>query len=97
MLQEENESILEKVKILSPAWFLSIYLRSGFVLRLSFFFQQLRLEDEKCKEAEARVRELEKQVIGNKDKRVRIYLKILFSPLRQTLGDFFGRRRIFGS
>lgn len=40
MLQEENESILEK----------------------------LRLEDERCKEAEARVRELEKQVIGSTDK-----------------------------
>ena len=68
MLQEENESMLEKVQ----------YFLLGFSQQSKFIFLfhlaivnyilefdiQLRLEEERYKEAEARVKELEKQVIA---------------------------------
>ena len=63
MLQEENESVLEKVMantiIIMQCTNLFKTGLSKFILNLE---QQLRRAEEKCEEAEARAKELEKQV-----------------------------------
>jgi hypothetical protein len=62
MLQEENESVLEKVKqqmiLYNNA---SIGFMQGFNKKFLILIQ-LRLAEERCEEAEARAKELEKQV-----------------------------------
>lgn len=68
MLQEENENILDKVYGLPPTEKEKNRKKSILVIISHYLFHldfsvQLRLEEERCKDAEARVRELEKQVI----------------------------------
>lgn len=64
MLQEENESVLEKVKLQA----LVCSVMKPLVLcgnSINLFLNldwQLRLAEERCEEAEARAKELEKQV-----------------------------------
>lgn len=60
MLQEENESILEKVCFSKSEEILSCFL--WHCATLFNFVIQLRLAEERREEAEARARELEKQV-----------------------------------
>ena len=65
MLQEENESVVEKVKQQITLIF-NIHVSIGFMWGFSKLFLnldwQLRLAEERCEEAEARAKELEKQV-----------------------------------
>lgn len=75
MLQEENENLLDKVHNYSASHPLSLgflfhqktsvylCLTAICIVTIPKFIVQLRLEEERCKEVEARVRELEKQVL----------------------------------
>jgi hypothetical protein len=61
MLQEENGNILEKVQLF---WFFfQTSNEATYGTIKPVFIVQLRLEEERCKEADARVKELEKQVL----------------------------------
>ena len=65
MLQEENENVLDKV-CNSCSFFVNLRVANLISSYCSILILectvQLRLEEERCKEVEARVRELEKQV-----------------------------------
>lgn len=64
MQQEENENILNKVPyfLLHLMIFINVHIVTYMSKTIPLFSAQLRLEEERCEEAEARVRELEKQV-----------------------------------
>ena len=65
VLQEENENILDKVQsfILSLPYKVTFYPPSVVNIFLNLLMQ-LRHEEDRCEEAEARVKELEKQVLA---------------------------------